>query len=564
MKNNAADLVVFGTIYTAEEENEGLCEAFAVKDGKFIYAGDRKGAEEYIEDGVTEVIDHTGKGMIIPGCTDGHSHYFGGYGLNTQLPGSNMRYPEALKVLKEKYEKEQISQFLSFGWNGSDLSEGRALGKNFAAEIESAAPGIPVVLQDNTGHNAVCNTTALKMSGLLENPHVRGGRVDLDAEGKASGYLGDQAVAYVVDRVIRKPLTKEQYKEACRAGMNALLKQGYTNALDAFINMYDPSALQETLHEMDEDGEFTLNLAGTYNIKSYESENFRECVDTVVRLNKECRSRHFDPGYVKLFADGVVESATGWILEEYRNVPEGMEHGNQIWEPEELNELITYANQNGLTVHTHTYGDAAVKAVLDAYIASNKANGKEFRNCLAHVRNITKEDIARTAENHIPVAENLMWHTDYNENDPREKASKAYVLSMVPEHLFYEGYPMKSLFDSGIIVSSSTDAPAAVTFEGNAMNVLEVTVTGIAPHDGANPLAEQELLTIREGLQALTINGAWQLGLEKERGSIKEGKYADFVILDKNVLNYKGAELRTIGDTKILSTYFEGKEVYKA
>ena len=94
------------------------------------------------------------------------------------------------------------------------------------------------------------------------------------------------------------------------------------------------------------------------------------------------------------------------------------------------------------------------------------------------------------------------------------------------------------------------------------MNVLVIATTGIAPYDTGKAFANDELLTVREGLKALTINGAWQLGIEKERGSIKVGKYADFVVLDTNFLNYQGSELETIHNTKILNTYFEGEKVY--
>ena len=225
-----ADLVVFGTIYTAEEENNGLAEAFAVKDGKYIYVGDKETVKKFIKDGKTEVIDRTGEGLIIPGCTDGHSHYFCGTGLNTQLPGCNKSYDEVLTLLEEMVKTEGISQFVSFGWDSYEVVEKLNSGFNFAAEIESVAPGIPVVLIDNSGHSAVCNTTALKEAGILDNPEVRGGKVALDKDGKPSGYVGDQAVFYVTDKVIKKPLNDEQYKNACLYGMNKLLELGYTNA----------------------------------------------------------------------------------------------------------------------------------------------------------------------------------------------------------------------------------------------------------------------------------------------------------------------------------------------
>ena len=564
LSKETADLVVFGTIYTAEDENDGLAEAFAVKDGKYIYVGDRQGAEQFVEEGKTEVLDRTGEGLIIPGCTEGHSHYFDGTGLNSQLPGSECSYDEVLKILKERVETEGIKQFVSFGWKTIELNSALESGKNFAEEIESFAPGIPVVLIDNTAHNAVCNTTALKMAGLLENPHVRGGEVYLDKEGKPCGYVGDQVVFYVIDKVIEKPLTEEQYENACLYGMNTLLKYGYTNALDALLNMYHPTALYDALKKMDDAGELKINVSGCYNIKSYDADIFQKKVDEVADIVDHYSGKHFNPGYIKLFADGVVEEGTGWMLEEYKYAEPGKEHGNIVWEPDELNALVEYANSKGLLIHSHTYGDAACKALLDAYIASNEANGGKFRNSLGHVRNIQKEDIIRAAENDISIAENLIWHVGYDEMKPDELAQENDVLELVSEDTYYSGYPMKSLIENGVVISSSTDAPADVFVEGTIMNVLEVAVTGKQPNDGAKPFGEDELLTVREGLQALTINGAWQLGLEEERGSIKEGKFADFVILDKNILEYGEDQYYKIGDTKVLSTYFEGEKVYSA
>ena len=557
-----ADLVVFGTIYTAEGENNGLAEAFAVKDGKYIYVGDRQCAEQFIGEGTTEVLDHTGKGLIIPGCTEGHGHYFDGTGLNSQLPGSGCDYEEVLEILKEKVETEGISQFVSFGWNSYELTERRRAGFSFAEEIESVAPGIPVVLIDNSGHGAVCNTTALQKAGILDHPEVRGGIIEFDINGKPSGYVGDQAVFYVCDSAIVKPLNEEQYKSACEFGMNRLLELGYTNALDAFTNMYDPTGLYAAIKRMDDEGELKINVAGCYNIKSYDSDQYQAKVDEVHDIVEKYSSPHFNPGYIKLFLDGVVEGGNGWILEEYKKAEKGKEHGNIIWNQDELDAITEYANSNGIIIHAHTYGDAAVKSALDAFIASNKANGREFRNCLAHVRNIQAEDIVRAAENRTPIAENLIWHTTYDSNNPAEKPILDSIIANIGQDLYYSGYPMKSLLDNGVIVSSSTDAPAAETVPGSVMNVLQVAVTGVAPHDTAQPFAEEELLSVKEGLQALTLNGAWQLGLEAERGSIREGKYADFVILDKNILDYEGEELLTIGDTKILSTYFEGEKVF--
>ena len=560
-----ADLVVFSNIYTAENENNSEAKAFAVKDGKYIFVGNKEDAKKYIEEGKTEVIDKTDEGLIIPGCTEGHAHYFDGTGLSNQLIGCNQSYEEVLVTLENEFKNNHITQFVSFGWNTVSLMEKRAKGYNFADEIESKAPGIPVVLIDNAGHAAVCNKTALAKAGVSkENPYVRGGAVDLLKDGTPSGYVGDQAVFYLTDKAITRPLNDTQYRNACKYAQNELLRYGYTNALDAFTNMYDPTGLYEALKKMDEEKELKINVAECYNIKSFDSKIYKNKVDEVADIASKYSSKHCNPGYIKLFADGVVESGTGWISHSYTKYEPGKEHGNIIWEEPELDAIVTYANSKGLLIHTHSFGDAACTAMIDSYLNSNTINKKQFRNSLGHVRNIKTEDIVRCGENNISVAANLIWHYDYSDNDPAAKEVKDKVIANVGKDYYYAGYPMKSLVDKGVVVSSSTDAPAAMDIEGNILNVLEVATTGQAYNNDANPFNVGELLSIKEALKALTINGAWQLGLENERGSIKVGKYADFVILDTNFLNYEGAKLKTIHNAKILNTYFEGEKVYSA
>ena len=561
--NSIADLVIYGTIYTAEDNNDEIVEAFAVKDGKYIYVGNKDDVKQYINES-TKIIDKTNDGLIIPGCTEGHGHYFSGVGLNSQLTGIGCSYAEVLEVLKEKIDNENIEQFLSMGWNTLELKDKINNGYNFAEEIEKIAPGIPVVLIDDSAHNAICNTTALRKVGLLDNPFVRGGEVGLDLKGVPNGYVGDQAVYYVLEKAIEDPFTEEEYKNACIYGMNQLLKLGYTNSLDAFTNMYGQTGLYAVLKKMDENNELNINVSACYEINSYDADNYKNKVDEAVDVFNNYSSSHFNPTYIKLFIDGVVESGTGWILGNYNYSEEDKKHGNIVWNQDELDAIVSYANSNNILIHAHTYGDAACKSALDAYIVSNKINSNEYRNCLAHVRNIQNEDVKRAAENKIPISENLIWHADFNDKKPSEKEIKDMIIANIGEDYYFSGYPMKSLLNNGVIMSSSTDAPAAAFIEGSIMNVIEIATTGVMPNDSCDQFNKDELLTVKEALKALTVNGAWQLGLEDERGSIKEGKYADFVILDTNILDFEEDQLQTIHNTNILNTYFEGKEVYCA
>ena len=113
--DKSADLVVYGNIYTAEDDNDSMAEAFAVKDGKYVYVGDKEGVRDYIKEGKTEVIDKSGEGMVMPGATEGHSHYFGQSAIETCLPVSNCSFNEMIDALKVQVANEKPEKFFAFG-----------------------------------------------------------------------------------------------------------------------------------------------------------------------------------------------------------------------------------------------------------------------------------------------------------------------------------------------------------------------------------------------------------------------------------------------------------------
>ncbi len=583
IKEKTADYIVYGKIFTAEKECDGLCEAFAVKDGKYIYVGDRDGVADYIDEGKTKIIDNTGKGLIIPGCTEGHGHFIGIDALARMMPGYYMHYDGVIDLIREKMTAEEKPEFfLSWGLDYKIFMQESSKDKNFAEEIESVAPGIPVVMIDSGGHQALCNQTALKMAGIDSSKKVRGGNVYLTSKGIPSGVISDEVVPYVIERAIDLSIVDaEIYRTACSNAVDTLHERGFTNYFDAYINCMGGSIWYPYLKDMDDSGELGINVTTTYTVRSYEAEKYRDKIDYMIEEGNKYRTTHFNPLVLKLFSDGVVEARTGWTIEKYPHAKPGQEHGNIVWSPDELKEIAAYANSRGIPIHTHTFGDGACRAVIDAYINAEEKSGKKLHNTLAHVRNITDEDIHRCAEHDIGIAGNLIWHCmDLSALNKKPGSGKAGFLSKIiklveswiklniiksyyPKGIFESGYPMKSLVDCGITVSSSTDAPCAEFIKGNIQNIIEVAVTGMGPGDDAKPYNTKELLSIREVLNCLTIDGARQLGIDDRCGSVKEGKNADFVILDTDFLDFTGEDLRTIHNTKIMSVYFEGKEVYR-
>ena len=558
-----ADLVVFGRTYTSEKDNE-VCQAFAIKDKKFIYVGDKETASKYIKEGETRVIDNS-NGLIIPSCTEAHAHFIGVDSLARMLPGFYASYEELIEIIKKDIDTfKQRGFFLSFGVDYIKVTKKMGFNKNYAQELEDIAPGIPVLLLDNGGHQGFCNITALKKAGVYdEKKKIRGGDILYTKDGIPNGIVSDEVVLYVLERAIDfKNIDPEIYRVACKHAINTLHERGFTNFYDAYINYVAGTEFYKYIKELDDKNELDLNVTTTYCIRSYEANDYKHKIDFLREVGDKYATKHFNPYHMKMFADGVVETKTGWMLEEYPNPIPGREHGNIIWKQEELNNLVTYANSKGSPVHIHTYGDGACKAVIDAYIYANQHSNNKLHNTIAHVRNIRKEDIKRCAENDIGIAENLIWHTDVFKEENYEEESKAFR-SQFQEGVYENGYPMKSLVEAGISVTSSTDAPAAESILGNVMNIIEVATTGLEPDsNGYHAYNTSELLTVKQTLDCLTINGAYQLGIDDVTGSIKVGKSADFVIFDRDFLDYKGEDLRSIHDVKIKKVFFEGKEVF--
>ncbi|MCQ2796770.1 MAG: amidohydrolase family protein [Bacilli bacterium] len=571
--NPVADTVVLGNIYTAEKENNGLAEAFAVKDGKFIYVGNKAGVTKYIKEGTTNVINKE-EGLVIPGATEGHGHFLGIDSVVKKLPCYNKDYKyikDYLNGLTTK-PKFHISWGLDYESYAMGETEKWDLGMNYAKDLDdTVANDYPIICIDNSGHQALCNGYALKKAKLIDNDYkklndVRGGLLLYNENEDISGWVCDELVMYVIrENIDFSSYGDEFFMDSTKSAIAELNSRGFTNYLEAYVNVFTEDGFHKAMNTLDKKNELTCNIASYSTVRSFEDKEYETKIENIKSLADQYQSKHFDPHNVKLFADGVVEAFTGWMFDEYPInwlIDKG-DHGNIIWSPEELAKLVLKANQLGLNVHTHTFGDAACHFTIDAYIEAEKQLGKHFNNSLAHVKNIQDSDISRVALHKIGVASNMIWHSTSIENDEHYQENFDFMAALYPEGAYANGYPMKSFIKKGARICSSTDAPCGEKVKGNIQNIIEVATTGIDPEFNGVSFNTDELLTVKEALDCLTINGAEQLGIEDKCGSIKVNKNADFVILDKNFLNYTELnDLRSIHNANIENVYFEGNVVF--
>ena len=548
-EKTAADLVVYGKIFTAEGNQ--VVEAFAVKDGKYVYVGDKAGAEAFVEDGKTEVVDYEGKGLVMPGCGNGHAHYSLGYAI--QAVGTVMSMeddvnkflteivPTAVKKARETGAKSIFGQ----GWNMIKFP------KNLPTrqQLDAICSDIPIYFADEEGHKGLVNTIALVNAGIMKadgtvlKKEIRGGEIGMGADGTPNGFLSEQAGTYVRSFLDNEYLfSVDVAKDNMAKIQEQLLSEGYTMYLDGYSSYFFNENFYKAAQQMDQAGDMHFVLGTAWELDSWMDvdKTLAKAADT-----KKYESAHIRTNWLKLFMDGTVESGTGFVDPLYPGGKQGIPN----WTEEELTDITRKANEKGITMHVHVMGNKGVNRIVNAYVNGGK---DEMRNTLVHVYGVSQEDYQRMADHNIYVTEGLLWHHATDE-------LQAELLQILPEGMKDRGYPMKSYFDYGINVSSHSDFPALSGSPDDPFGIMEIAMTGVYHEENAKPWWTEELLTREQALTALTINVAKQMFIENERGSISTGKYADFLLVDKDVLTCPVTEIHT---AKPAATYFEGKKVF--
>ena len=543
--------MVYGKIFTSE--NNQIVEAFAVKDGKYVYVGDKAGAAAYIEEGKTEVVDYVGKGLVMSGCGNGHAHYMLGYALKTigTMIGLDVTSEKFLSDIVpaavKKARAEGATSIFGQGWRLQSFEPQVPTRE----QLDAICDDIPMYFLDEECHKAIANTILLKKAGIINadgtagKTTLRGGEIVVDANGMPTGLLKEQAQTYVrnfldndnlytLDRALANLVEIDKY----------LASVGYTMYHGGWGNYFVNTNYYEACQQMDKAGKlhFVVGLP-------YEIESWMDMDEALVRAAdaKKFASSRVLPRWIKLLFDGGVEAGTAIVDPLY---PDGHQ-GIANWTEEEMTELARKANANGLTLHVHVMGNKGVSQVVNAFINGGK---DEMRNTLVHVRNVNAEDYKRMAEHNIFVTSGVTWH--HNVTGAAEYMREH---GMTPVGMEDKSYPFKSFFDNNIPVSIHSDYPALSGSPDDPFGIMEIAVTGVMAGENGTPWWPEELATREQALTAMTINCAKQMFIEQERGSVSVGKFADFLLLDKDVLT---CPVTDIHSTKPAATYFEGKKVF--
>jgi len=553
LERNSADLVVCGKIFTSE--NNQIVEAIAVKDGKYVYVGDKQGVEAFVEPGKTEVVDYTDKGLVMPSCGNGHAHYSIGVALPIvgtialgQTPDKFLAeiVPAAVKKAREAGAKS----IFGFGWNYITFMENMPTRQ----QLDAICSDIPIYFADDEGHKGLANTLMLVKAGIMKadgtvlkkDKDIRGGEIVMGADGTPTGFLKEQAGTYTrsfLDTAALYPT--DIAKIVVSKVQEHLLAEGYTMYIDGWGNYFFNDNFFKAAQQVDQDGKMNFVLGLTYEIESWMNvdEELKKAADV-----QKYATTHVKTNWLKLFMDGTVEGGTGFVDPLYPDGHQGLAN----WTEEELTDITRKTNANGISMHIHTMGNKAVNTVVSAYANGGK---DELRNTLVHVRNVDEADYKRMADHNMYIVSGMLWH-----HGPSWVADYIREHGLAPVGQEAESYPMKSYFDKGIHVTSHSDFPATSGSPDDPFGIMEIAVTGVLAGEDGTPWWPEELLTREQAIASLTINIAKQMLIENERGSISTGKYADFLLVNKDVLTCPVTEIHT---AKPEATYFEGKKVYE-
>ncbi len=549
-KNDFADTVLHnGGIYTVDASNP-WAQAIAIREGKIAAVGADSDLKALIGSD-TRVVDLKGK-MVMPGINDVHVHpILGGRADLFEchfLP--TLTLEEVLAVVRADARKAKPGAWIVGGSWGSNFTSTLASLETLRA-LDEASEGHPVVLRDDSVHNRWVNSRALELAGIdASTPDPHDGVIVRDEASRAPvGLLFESAVA-AVERAaeVANPYSLESNISAVARAVEILNSFGVTGLQDAAVS----GAVLSAYNHLDAQGKLSAWVVGS--MMAERAGFLNDLVgDELIDQREKFASPHVRPSYVKIFLDGVPMSRTSAFIKPYiADKAHGCcFRGATTKTLPELARLIAKQEARGLAVKIHCAGDGAVRTALDAIDVVRSFKGATpLTHQIAHAGFVDPADLRRFKElNVVADLSPILWYPNQI-IDGIEQA----VGDRVREY-----WPNRNLLEAGALIATGTDWP--VIPNPDPWSGLEGLITRRNPDgkfDGA--LWPEQALDLPAAIAAYTVNPARAMGMENVTGSLAVGKSADLIVLDRNLFEI---EPNDIADTKVTTTFFEGRAVYE-
>lgn len=539
----AADRVfVNGAIYTVDMQRS-WSEAVAISDGRIVYVGDD--ASAWIGD-ETEVTDLEGQ-MMLPGFHDSHIHILIGIADDSEC--DLLRIETEFEVVVRLKECTAIAGAGEDGWliGGGWYEHLWPEANPRKGILDALYPDRPVYLTSTFGHSAWVNSKALEIAGIdVDTLDPAAGRIERDLEtGEPSGTLRDAAMLLVKDKL--PPWSVEQQMSRIRAAVDLAHSVGITAVIEPGLD----DELMLPIVNLSDNGEMDLRVLASMSPINWQPGKFDDGVFDYLATREQWRRPNIGVDSVKIYMDGVIEYGTSPLLEPYEDEDYG--DGNEwfFYDQDVVDDYFKRFDAMGLQIHVHAIGDAAIRRALNGFEAMREANGpSDNRHQIVHLQLIHPDDRPRFGELGVAAVFQSLWAYP----DP---AALDLDIPMLGEARTWQMYPIRSVHDAGGRIVGGSDYWVT---DLNPLWAIETAITRQDPlTDDGLILNADEAVDLETMIAAYTINGAYQMRLENEQGSIEVGKRADLIVLDRNLFESPVSE---ISDAKVTMTIFDGRTVY--
>ncbi|MFQ5983248.1 MAG: amidohydrolase, partial [Woeseiaceae bacterium] len=489
-----------GAIYSVTGDAT-WAEAVAVTGNRVSYVGSKAGAEDLIGPD-TRVIDLDGK-MLMPGFIDSHMHIFGGsfsaQRINLSLADTTEKLSEALQVLHD--ENPGDGAVYARGWQNHLFPPEGPRKEMLDAVFGDRA----VVLESVDGHSTWFSSKAFEIAGVdadTEDPEPGVSFFERDATtGELLGTAREAAGGIVSRKVLS--FDRLSYKRALERWLPDAAAAGLTAVFDAGASAPTEEDAYQTLAELEQSGNLTLRVFGSVTYQFGDDEP----ASRFLTLRSRFTGNYYRPHAIKLYADGVPEGHTAYMLTPYLDRPET--NGAPRIPAVRMTDLITSAFEQDVPVHVHAIGDRAIRMTLDAIELARGATGKhDVAAAIAHMDFVQPDDIPRFDELGVVAQTSIQWAAQ----DP----SYANIGAFVGMQRMHDAYPVKSLIEAGAVQTFGADWPAAAYFSTyRPLDLLEVAVTRQLPGEIEMPVRNpDERLELSDAIAGMTIRAAMQLEAE--------------------------------------------------
>lgn len=524
-KKETVDLLVTNAVIYTVDDDFSIAEAMAIRDGKIVEVGNTDDLQKKYIAKETHNVD--GK-TIIPGMIDAHAHL---YGLGLSLQQVDLVGIKSFDELLDRVVKFQETHDIQFitgrGWDQNHWP-----GKEFPTKerLDSLFPDIPVALRRIDGHALFVNSKALELANITADTKVKGGEVILE-NNEPTGVLIDNAME-LVNKTI--PAPNEQISiQALLDAQKVAFSYGLTTVDDAGLDR----EIIELIDRLQKEETLKLRI---YAMISNSGENLDFYLSKEPYKTDRLNVRSF-----KIYTDGALGSRGAAMREPYSD--RHNHYGLMITTADELEEVAKRIATTDYQMNSHAIGDSATISVLRTYEHYLKGeNDRRWR--VEHAQIISPEgfDYFKKDHNILPSVQPTHATSDMYWAEDRIGAER-----------MNGAYSYKTLLDKSGIVALGTDFP--VEHVNPMYTFYAAVVRKDLKHWPENGFQMKDALSREEALKGMTIWAAFSNFEENEKGSLQVGKFADFVILDKDLMT---AEENDLPNIKVLSTYVGGEKVF--